>query len=250
MEKKSYQILPASVLKYIAVISMVIDHFGVAVVLPYLRLLYRTGQDVTAVHRLYWIIRGIGRPAFPIYCFLLVEGYFHTRSRLRYARNLFVFALISEIPFDLGLYQTPFAWEHQNVFWTLLLGLLAMTVIGKAWEKLEPFPLRILVMGAAAAGFMAAAYLMKTDYDAWGVGTILIMFLIYYYNKTLGMTAGCTVLAIMNTIEAVSYCNVPLVLLYNGERGKQHKWLFYCIYPGHLLLLYLVYLFLKNHSIL
>lgn len=85
--------ISAAVLKWIAVVTMVIDHFAASVYW----LLPRYDFGV------YNIMRKIGRIAFPIYCFLLVEGFFHTRSRARYLRNCFLFALVSEIPFDMAI---------------------------------------------------------------------------------------------------------------------------------------------------
>ena len=90
-------------LKLIAVISMLLDHTG-HVLFP--------GQI--------WF-RYVGRLAFPIYSFLLAEGFFHTKNLKSYMFRLLFFGIISEIPFDLAFYDTVFTFEHQNVFWTLLL---------------------------------------------------------------------------------------------------------------------------------
>lgn len=70
--------------------------------------------------------RYIGRIAFPLYCFLLTEGFFHTRSREKYLLRMAGFAVISEIPFDLALYHMPIYRDYNNVFWTLLIGLAVM----------------------------------------------------------------------------------------------------------------------------
>ena len=129
-----------STLKLIALITMVIDHVGASVID---RLM---DQDI-AWKGTYDLCRSIGRIAFPIYCFLLVEGFLQTRSVARYARNLFLFALISEIPFNLALYGKWFQVDpsngilhlfegtHQNVFFTLLLGLLMLAAIRLLWSK-------------------------------------------------------------------------------------------------------------------
>ena len=115
MMVERFRVLPESVLKIIAVITMAIDHVGAAILFPYVSYLFQTGApQAEEVYQLYWVIRDIGRIAFPIYCFLLTEGFFHTRSRVKYARNLFLFALLSEIPFDLALSQKPFDWESQT----------------------------------------------------------------------------------------------------------------------------------------
>ena len=97
-------------LKWIAVITMIIDHTG-AVLFP---------DDM--------VFRYIGRIAFPIFCFLLVEGFFHTRDVRKYMLRLGLFALISEIPYDLAFRDTVLEFEHQNVFFALLLGVFYNTL--------------------------------------------------------------------------------------------------------------------------
>ncbi|NLC03985.1 MAG: TraX protein, partial [Tissierellia bacterium] len=92
------------ILKIIALISMVIDHYGA---------IFQSGID---------IYRIIGRLAFPIYAFLLVEGYTHTRDVKKYGRRLLIFALVSELPFDLAFYG-KLSFTHQNIFFTLFIGL-------------------------------------------------------------------------------------------------------------------------------
>lgn len=127
-----------STIKLIAIIAMLIDHTA-ATILE--RMMMRAGYMLAtmntdflsawiAEHRLlyfsYMIMRLIGRFGFPIFCFLLVEGFMHTHNRKKYALRLFLFALISEIPFDFAFRGVWFYAGYQNVFFTLFLGLLAM----------------------------------------------------------------------------------------------------------------------------
>ena len=115
--------ISAATLKWIALVTMTIDHFAASGL--YLQLAYGDGVDVLGDTG-YMVLRTIGRLAFPIYCFLLTEGFRRTRSREHYALRLGVFALISEIPFDLAGSGEMWNGWHQNVFFTLLFGLLAL----------------------------------------------------------------------------------------------------------------------------
>lgn len=95
-----FQILSGSALKLLACILMLIDHTGVLILAnwkPALRVLFTIGSTEITWYR---IVRDIGRSAFPIFCFLLIEGFLHTRNRRKYGQNLLLFALISEIPWN------------------------------------------------------------------------------------------------------------------------------------------------------
>ena len=117
-------------LKVIAVISMLIDHTS-AVIL----------EQIPGLENPAFLMRIIGRLAFPIYCFLLVEGFYHTRRRAKYAGRLFLFALISEVPFDLAFSRRMWDFSSNNVFFTLLFGLLVIWgVEGLKQEHRSPFP--------------------------------------------------------------------------------------------------------------
>ena len=98
--------LSGSTLKIIAIISMTIDHFAASFLYRGIMTLPSVSSNtdlMQVLRKLYLVMRDIGRPAFPIFCFLLVEGFCHTRNPKKYATRLFLFALISEIPFDYGL---------------------------------------------------------------------------------------------------------------------------------------------------
>lgn len=235
------RVLNAGNLKTIAVISMLIDHFAYAilyfaVLLPNAPI--QRGTDLYTVYRVYRIMRDIGRPAFPIYCFMLVEGFFYTRSRIKYARNLAVFGLISEIPFDLAFEQTWLEFSYQNVYFTLLIGLLVIW----AWDAAGPkrWYLQIAAVGAGAG----LAYLMHTDYDYRGVLLIFVFYLLRQFRIPQAIGGAVAM-----------YWEMPAVLpaflllpLYNGKRGRQVKYFFYAFYPGHLLILAAVeYLMLHGH---
>lgn len=98
-------------------------------------------------------MRFIGRIGFPIFCFLLIEGFLHTSSKKKYATRLFLFALVSEFPFDYALFNTPFAPGYQNVFFTLFLGLLTIWAIDTVSHKeINPNLQWIVKILIAAAG--------------------------------------------------------------------------------------------------
>ncbi len=113
--------ITGNTLKIIAIVTMLIDHIGVAI--------FENGMLKYQDNSLAWVsianlvLRTIGRIAFPIFCFLLVEGFFHTRDIKKYGTRLFLFALISEIPFDLAVFDTWFYPGYQNVYFTLFIGL-------------------------------------------------------------------------------------------------------------------------------
>ena len=107
-------------LKMIAVITMLIDHTAASILEEMMQQMPSWGPiTLSNLHQWYMldlVLRGIGRMAFPIYCFLLVEGFTYTRSRAKYARRLFVFALISELPFDMALNKSIINMSYNNVF--------------------------------------------------------------------------------------------------------------------------------------
>ena len=120
--------ISGSTLKLIAILSMLIDHAGATII----RTLWQSPVISSSVSQsrlwseIYKISRSVGRIAFPIFCFMIVEGFLHKRNVWRYARRLFLFSLISEIPFDLALKGSWYFPEKQNVYFTLLIGLLVL----------------------------------------------------------------------------------------------------------------------------
>ena len=129
--------ISSSTVKLVGIIAMLIDHFAAAVLLRYM---YAGGWS-NRLYVLYTILRLVGRLGFPIFCFLLVEGFERTRNRAKYALRLLLFALISEIPFDLAFSAQVLEFGYQNVYFTLFLGLLAMW----AYDYLENHRLPIVL---------------------------------------------------------------------------------------------------------
>ena len=243
-------------LKLIAIGLMFLDHVG-AVVLERMLLAAGLGEAATSEQvaaflaqngALYWAdfaLRMAGRAAFPLFCFLLVEGFVHTRSAGRYALRLGVFALLSEIPFDLAtsgplLGRTTW-WNpaYQNVFFTLLCGLLTIWAMD-CCEKRGAWPAwgRVLAQLGACAGGMAAAVLLMADYDFTGVLAIVLFYLLRR-RRTLAGAAGCAALLTKGIMEAAAFLSLLPISLYNGRRGPRLKYFFYAFYPAHLLALWL-----------
>lgn len=219
-------------LKLIAVVSMLIDHAGSAVVEKAVMKLPSVMDNDGLLYR--WtqidhVMRAVGRLAFPIYCFLLVEGFIYTRDVKKYASRLLLFALISEIPFDLALKQGLFVTKYQNVYFTLLIGLLVMAAAAWLEQKGKP-----LLMAVPILLGMGAGYLLKTDYGYKGVLLIGVLF-VFRFERFLQCVGGALAIA----WEAAAPLAFIPVWFYNGKRGKYSlKYFFYAFYPAHLLLLY------------
>ena len=214
-------------LKTIALVSMLIDHVAHALLHGSNMTFSIAGTSI----KLYDIMRKIGRLAFPIYCFLLVEGFLHTRDRKRYAIRLLVFAVISEIPWNLE-HAGTILYAGQNVFFTLFIGLMGIWCLDCIEEK----PLQ---MGGGLVVLYFAALFLKVDYGVTGYGFILMMYLLRNRRLIQAVLGSC----ILSSTWAAGLAFIP-INLYNGERGyiksKILKYAFYAIYPIHLLLLYYI----------
>jgi len=209
-------------LKIIAMVFMLIDHLAYVMIERGVGL---AGQWYT-IDR---IMRGAGRIAFPIFCFTIVEGFQRTKDVKAYLKRLILFALISEIPFDMAFRGAVIATGYQNVFWTLAFGLAALMVYE---DRLMPPWQRIL-------GILACFLLPKifhTDYSVYGVLTIYVMYLLRK-NPLYACMAGYIVLLMQSRTEIWAVFGFLLILLYNGQRGRGNKFFYYAFYPGHLLLL-------------
>ena len=162
MKGTGKKFLNGSVLKWFAILVMLTDHVGACLLEVFILNIYgNSSLTVMTGNPEMWIkvdliLRCIGRSAFPVFCFLLAEGARHTRSMPAYIRRLAVFALISELPFDLALHNTPFFWGAQNVFFTLLLGLAVIWVF-------QRYPAEQWKGWLCFAALAALAEVMRTD---------------------------------------------------------------------------------------
>ena len=211
-QRWSIQCLDSFQLKCIAIVSMALDHTG-AVLYP---------SQI-------WL-RCLGRIAFPIFCFLIVEGFFHTHDVRRYMGRLGVFALISEIPYDLAFRGVPLEYAHQNVFFTLLIGIGMMVLL----ERNREWPVKAVILLLA----MWLAVLIRSDYNFRGV-LLIFVFYIFHESRWLAVTAGgFWNFLYQGVIQKYGVLSVLPLALYNGERGRKMKYFFYIFYPAHLLLMY------------
>lgn len=264
LEKKinHIQFLTGNSLKIIAILSMVIDHIC-KIVLQWLLSNYwwiMADNGKMSLEQVYKIdnfirfdLQSTGTIAFPLFCFLLVEGFQYTRNRKRYIGLMFTFALISEIPFDIGFFSSysimegtfPFYLKYQNVFFTLFIGLLTLVCLEKfsckselRIDKIKSVFLQVICIAMLAL----AAELIHCDYGMQGILFIVafyicrkhriyqvLLFLLAYMGTTGNQPPLCTLFACL------------IILLYNGKRGKlKLKYFFYFFYPAHIFLLYLI----------
>ena len=225
-------------LKTIACITMLVDHIGAScieagILTPGLDTgtLSRDTLSAYPLYRLDMVLRFTGRLAFPLFCFLLVEGFLHTHDFKKYAMRMLGFALISEWPFDWAFFSGVY-WGHQNVYFTLLLGLLAMKALD-TYQTPEGMPALKGILGAAVC-FLAAA-LLHCDYDVLGLALILAL-----YMTRKDKRAQCIAGAVFSLFEPVAPLAFGLVWFYSGERGgssKLEQWAFYWFYPAHIFVL-------------
>ncbi len=214
--------MSGTALKWIAVISMLIDHTAEVL------MNHNAALTDPIWAQIYVLMRGIGRIAFPIYAFLLVEGFLHTRDVKKYLTRMFLFAVVSEIPFDLAVFHTPFYWGYQNVFFTLFLGLLALA--GIRWGT------GLWKQALALIMCVGAAQLINCDYGAFGVFFIVLLYMTRYDKKTQTVLGALSLVWELPGILAF----IP-IRLYNGTRGRcGNKYFFYAFYPAHLLILWMI----------
>ena len=207
---------------------MLIDHIGAMFYL-----------DIT-------VLRVIGRVAFPIYCFLLVQGFLHTSNLKKYMLRMGALALLSEVPFDLARTGYWLDLSRQNVFITLFLGLCCMTLYHLAEKKQQP-----IIMASGILAVCILSQLIRADYQWLGILLIMIFYiwktskLICYAAFIIVISVYC--LIVMSWLQAASVCALIPIYFYNGKRGKySFRYIFYFFYPVHLLIFYFISYYCKN----
>lgn len=268
IKRQRIQFLTGNSLKIIAILTMLFDHFC-KIVLPwfvdnYWGVLEQTGQITTQQFMdIDWFIRSklyaVGTVAFPLFCFLLSEGFHYTKNRKRYIGSMLAFAILSELPFDLGFFSLlsqrantyPFYWEYQNVFFTLFLGLIMLMCLEKFSCKTEnrAGKIKAFVLQLMSVIIMAAlAELIHCDYGSEGILIIAAFYIARgnrLYQVILFLIAYMLATGAQPTIPILISC--ILILLYNGKRGKlKLKYFFYVFYPLHIAILYGITLLLPQ----
>lgn len=214
-----YRILSGSALKVIAVVSMTIDHIAY----------YILDQQMGLGNTWYYeVMRCVGRLAFPIFAFLIIEGYHHTRHVGKYMLALLVTAIVAEIPWQLLGNE-----GSHNVVFTLLLGLVTIFLV----DHIHDAPWLMLMETAL---FSAIATMLNTDYTWHG---ICLMAVFYLFRKHRGLTLlfGLPLLMEYGIIGSIIGLTIPL--MYSDRRGfvqgQWMKYIFYIYYPLHMIVLWL-----------
>lgn len=213
------------VLKIIAIVSMLFDHLGYI------------------IFNKFSFMNCIGRLAFPIFAFSITEGYSYTRNLKKYFGRLFLFAIISQVPYM--LFVTTFGGNFTlNILFTLILGLLAITIYEKLNNKILGFIFVILCA--------IVAQLLHFDYGWFGIAIIFIFHI--FKNKHVLMNFFFIIATFINYFyKFIIYLNIEYlgiilfaclalipINLYNEKKGKNLKYFLYIFYPMHLILLYLL----------
>jgi len=262
--KKYNSYFSASVLKTLAMVFMFTDHLAALLLFPKLT------SESGLLYSCYTIMRIIGRLSFPLFSFMLTEGFRHSRNRLRYLVRLSVTAIISEPVFNYSHSGSLFYPEYQNVFFTLALSLLMLLILEKLGLLAFTSPLVLLKALPVIIPILIIGCLLKTDYGVSGPIIIIGIYYLtpYYKNRPLQMYGAFLFLVCISNlmriimtspgllfsvqellttliealeIQLYAALSAFIISAYNEQKGRQLNRLFYyAFYPLHLLLLGLI----------
>ena len=264
-----------AILKNIAYLTMFVDHFFVVVFMEIIRQYSMTGADTDMLQQIYSVGRAIGRISFVLFAYLTVEAFLYTRSRIKYLLRLMLFALVSEVPYDLAFSNRMIDYSSQNIFFTLFISVIVLIGwewAGKCVRALHSTKVsqdvywyvcvgvfRIVQLGTVLLGCLAVYYL-KADYKYMGVLLIFTFYILRnkpFYVKF--VPVACVMYLGILSINLLRYTGVYTtayllrfslrelyglfafipIALYDGNKGRQlPKAVCYGFYPVHLLLLY------------
>lgn len=261
-----FQCLSGNTLKLIAILTMFIDHLC-KIVLQWLlsnhwwpmmqagMITFEQYQSIDYFIR--FDLQGVGTIAFPLFCYLLAEGFRYTRNRKRYIGMMLFFAFLSEIPFDIAFFSSfsmqegtfPLYWDYQNVFFTLFLSLVSLDCIDRfsTTSDMQTSREKALVYQVISVSVLAVvADLICCDYGSMGILFVVAFYLCRknrIYQILMFLLAYMITTGNQPTIYIIITCLI--ILLYNGKRGKMKmKYAVYAFYPTHIIILYLVTLIL------
>lgn len=229
---QTMRVLSRNQVKWIALITMICDHVGLAI--------FDGNLEVQYILRIL-----IGRCAFPIFATLFVDSFFHIKkeSRFHHLMILAVFALISEIPFNMMCSGSIFDPKYQSVMLTWAIAFVLLWLM----DELHEMQNMITPVGSIFASIMLMAlfawfaYFVKTDYAHWSMIAVGIAYLVkeYYQDIDIVLT-GCMVCFVVwlgSGFITVFLALIPL-LLYDGHKlGRKTKYVHYIAYPLHIFLL-------------
>lgn len=260
-------------LKIIAAVGMTVEHFTKIVLACLTRTVWGpmlengllTYAEFSRIDDfIHFTLYKVGDIAYPLFFLLIAEGYRYTRDKKKYLVRMLIFALIAELPFDIGFFSVlsaragtfPFYWEYQNVLFTYFLAIACLYGMDAIKEHFAEAQGRRRLLPAFFAGvcLIAAsglAELLQCDYGVFGV---IMVVLLYWLRDRRGLQACAVLLA--DSIATGSQPNgfliaaALVILLYNGKRGKaMPRYFFYLYYPAHIFLFYLVTLALPAISL-
>lgn len=192
---------------------------------------------------MYTVMRAVGRSSYVIFAFLIVQGFLYTHDAWKYELRILLFALISEVPFDLAFSGSFIKTESQNVFFTLALGLLSLILSEKVRNRVQSEGthegrtvaslLSLLPVGLCAL----VSALISSDYGAAGV---IMIYLFYYFRRSLAIQLACffvVAFVFFGPFEWYGAAAFFLLYFYHGRRGPSARYFFYAFYPVHLLII-------------
>lgn len=249
---RSFQFLNREALKMIAMILMLLDH-------AYMTVVTASGFQ--------WMTM-LGRLAFPIFAFQIVEGYIHTSDKKKYTLHMLLFACISEIPFNLMMGGEIFGPFHQNVMFTFLIALLLLRLLDRIFTLKLHWVVKGILIFAVCVLAVLAGTLTFVDYFGFGVLTVLIFYLAKKMPNTyLTVAVQVVGLWLINWVlmggrviilgsgfefpeQGLALLSLPLIWCYNGKKSLSgraatvFKYAAYLFYPVHILILSLMALYL------
>jgi hypothetical protein len=269
--------LSAKALKWIAMITMVIDHSASALLIPLGS--FMLFPDLP-LEQIYHVMRMIGRVSFPLFIYLIVDSFFYTKDRRRFIGGLFIFSLISEIPFDLTItipvidhfWTVKELFYAQNIYFTLLIGVLCLffseyvfngraafisdkEVQNEKKKKHNDIPSRPLALDLLLAALITLAgcglaYVMHVDYGFYGVLGMVLAYLIHKTgHKKFEIIGIVPPMAFSSIYELYGFIAGIAIFASNGRRGNiRHKWFYYIFYPAHLAVLALIKLMISYYA--